>query len=106
MLKNDYSRVTETIEDSMAKINLFAIVSDLKEVSLVLGKIEQNMDSYVMFEEDEEETERIREKLEEIQEDFRNAAGSLEENTYTLISLVSNLVFLTDEEKKELLEKK
>ena len=105
MFENDYSRVTEALEDSLAKINLFAIVSELKEVSLVLGNIEQNMESYVMFEEDEEETERIREKLEQIQNDFRNAAGSLEDNTYTLISLISNLIFLTDEEKKELLEK-
>lgn len=106
MLKNDYSRITEKTEELLAEVNLFSIVSNLKEVSNTIDYISQNMDSFVMFEEDEEETERILEKLEEIQEDFRNAAESLEDNTFQLISLVSNLVFLTDEEKKELLEEK
>lgn len=94
MLKNNYSITVETLEDTLSKINLFGMITDTKEISDNIGHIVQNIDKYVAFVEDPEEKEVIREKLEEIQERYREISEDIETETFTLISLLNNLRYL------------
>ncbi|MBR2668296.1 MAG: hypothetical protein IKE36_00695 [Solobacterium sp.] len=104
MLKNDYSIIVETMEDTLSKINLFGMITDTKEISDNICYIVQNIDSYIVFVEDPEEAETMRQTLENIGIQFEDIRHELQASTFSLLCLIDKMVFLTDEEKKELLE--
>ncbi|MBQ6220997.1 MAG: hypothetical protein IJJ44_00075 [Solobacterium sp.] len=104
MLKNTYTRTTDELEETLSRINLFSIISDLGEISLKLGHIGQNFDEYVMFVEDPEEAELIQERLNNLDYDFQTLKNSVEDKSLELFSLMNclhSLISLEGETQKE-----
>lgn len=104
MLKNNYSMVIESLEDELTKVNLFKTIENVNDIVLRIEYITQNFEEHLIFAEDLEEAAAQAAALDDIGDEFEKIKEALKDHTYMLLQYMNDHTYLTEEDKKGLLE--